>query len=101
MFLQLILLSTLLHNIHAIKCLTHFMQARQCHEQLMNLRNATKRLKSTQCKTWILFVYYYYYYYFFWGGGLLNPVNPPRVADAFSTGERVEDSINAYSVRVG
>jgi hypothetical protein len=35
------------------------------------------------------------------GGGLINPVNPPRVADAFSTGERVEDSINAYSVRVG
>jgi len=40
----------------------------------------------------------------FWGGAgapQLNPVNPPRVADAFSTGERVEDSINAYSVRVG
>jgi hypothetical protein len=93
MFLQIILFSTLLHNIHAIKCLTLFMQARQCHEQLMNIRNATKRLKSTQCKTWIIF-------FFFWGG-LLNPVNPPRVADAFSTGERVEDSINAYSVRVG
>jgi len=47
------------------------------------------------------FIYLLLLLFFFWGGGLLNPVNPPRVADAFSTGERVEDSINAYSVRVG